>query len=1117
MKRRDFLKAAAATTGAAVVTAGAVKSFIPQAHAGEKLPPPKFDSVPIVEGNLAPYPPFEKWGGWRELDGDDWKNGGLARHDVKAHDYLLVPTICNNCEALCGLTAWVDKETLTVKKYMGNPLHVGSLGRNCAKGYAVQNQMYDPDRIPFPLKRAPGTKRGEGKWVRVTWDEALHTIGLKMRETLKQGDAFSKKALMFHVGRPNESGFTARVWASLGQDAFNSHTNICSAGARLASSLWTNDDRSAPDWENARLVLLQSSHAADAGHYFQQAAGQIAKARKKGAKLVVMDPRLSNSAGMADLWIPCWPGTEAAIHLALAGRLLKDRKHDREFVREWWNWQELLDDKAELELLVQRGFLKGLPKGGTFEDFEALLVELYGQYTLEWAAQESRVPVEKLEKLYEYLLYAGDRVTSFYWRGPGSGNRGGWMASSRSGIFLLALTGNFNGVGALGVEEGRLVALGGKGGGACAAGAPPKVDAWNELTWPPEWPLSSYELSYLLPHLLSDTEWQRKWIEKGLSVPQKLAVYIPRQYNPVWINPDGFRWIEVLKDESKLELTFNPSPTWSETNWFMDFILPVGLSGERHDQHSEPTTTHQYFGFRQPVLRVALEKSGWEPKDPARATLEAHVKAGLGEIWEENELWVNLLFHHVDADGSLGIRKYWESKENPGKPVTIAEYYDAAFGTLPGLKKAAAEAAQKKAQAAKTDLEKKLAALAQKYPHYDLLRDRGAWTEKVHVYEVHREEVHVDEEQKLVRVKAPQWWGGLEEYPLKSVKTDPRTRQVYVETPDGRHNFGVREGDAKDGKIVTGFATPSRKLEFYARWMKDWGWPEYAIPIYPRGPQEHEAMIHLVTQVHHAYMTEPNAFALNPIFRLPYNIHTRSVNSKWLMEISQNHNPLWINVKDAARLGLTKGEAVKVRVVDTLSGLEAGYFVAMCMPTEGMAPGVLACSHHAGRWRVVNAVPIPGFERPLGVMGLGAPRATLSEAGPARLLSYAEGVKAMKVTPTKAFGERGWPYADFNADLDQISWDGLSGVWQNAVHHPHPDPISGMHCWHQKVLLEKAGPGEKVGDLKVDVANTFRTYQVWRDKLTRPAPGPGGLRRPEHLKRPWVPLSRQAYHMPQPG
>ena len=73
---------------------------------------------------------------------------------------------------------------------MGNPLHADSRGRNCAKGYATQSQMYDPDRIPFPLKR------GDGKWVRTTWDEAMTAIGKKMGDTLRTGDELSKKSVI---------------------------------------------------------------------------------------------------------------------------------------------------------------------------------------------------------------------------------------------------------------------------------------------------------------------------------------------------------------------------------------------------------------------------------------------------------------------------------------------------------------------------------------------------------------------------------------------------------------------------------------------------------------------------------------------------------------------------------------------------------------------------------------------------------------------------------------------------------------------------------------------------------------------------------------------------------
>jgi anaerobic selenocysteine-containing dehydrogenase len=1112
LNRRDFMQAAAASAGAFAALVGAVRSFIPQAKAGDQLKAGAggFDKLEVIDGNLHRYPPPNRWNSWKELSGDDWKRGGIGRADIKVHDHIIVPTICSNCEAVCGLTAWIDKETLTVRKYMGNPLHTGSKGRNCAKGIAVTTQTYDPDRIPFPLKRAPGSKRGDGKWVRVSWDDALAEIGAKMRSAISAGDTWSKKAVMHHVGRPNESGFASRVWASLGQDCTNSHTNICSSGGRFGSLAWTNDDRSSPDWENARLVMLISSHAADAGHYFQQAAGQIAAARKRGAKLVVLDPRMSNSAGMADLWIPCWPGSESAIHLAMVAQLIHDGRYAEEFVEEWWNWQEFLADTEELEFLKSKGVLSKMPEGNTFEDFQKVLEDIYGGYSMEWAAEEARVDVAKLHQLYQMILDAGDRISSFYWRATAAGNRGGWMSSSRTGLMLLSITGNFGGIGAMGVHHGRYISVAGKGHAATAGGKPPHVDEWNELSYPPEWPLASYEPSYLLPHLLSDKEWQEKWRAKGLTVPNKLAVWIPRMYNPVWINPDGFRWIEVLRNEEIMELTFNPSPVWSETNWFMDYILPVGLSGERHDQHAEPTNVEAWTGFRQPVLRVALEKMGWEPKDPARATLEAHMKAGLGEIWEESELWINLLFHHVDPDGTLGIRKFWESKDNPGKPITIPEYFNEAFALVPGLLAEGKKMAAEKAKTASTDLEKKLAAVAVKYPAYDLMRDRGAWTEKTHVYEQHKHHLHVDHHSDTVEVPSPQFWGGKVKYNAADVQKDDSTNVLFVNTNEGRVNIGVTD---KKGNWHEGFATPSRKLEFYCKWMKDWGWPEYAIPIFPKTKEQRKEMVHIVSHVHHDFMTEDNAFALNPIFRLSYNIHTRSANSKWLMEISQNHAPLWLNPRDAQKLGVKRGDPVKVRVVDTVSGKESGYFVAQAQPTEGHMPGVVSCSHHAGRWRLVQEVNVEGSELPLHIMRVGAPQAKIDESGTERKLSYVKGIEAFQPGTTKEFGANGWPYAEFNKDLDNISWDGMSGVWQNATHFPHPDPLSGMHCWHQKVLLEKAGPNDKVGDLKVDIQATFDTYKAWRDELTRPAPGPGGLRRPEHLKRPWVPITRGAYKM----
>ncbi len=1097
--RRTFLKGTAYTVAGASLATGVFKSIAQtpavadDAHVESAMKPLNF------------YPPFEEWDSFKELDGKDWKRGGTGRNGVESEDnpdgikvneFMLVPTVCSNCEAQCGLTAWVevgeykrtkDPRTLKVKKYMGNPLHAGSRGRNCAKGYATQSQMYDPDRIPFPLKRAPGSKRGEGKWVRTTWDEAMATIGKKMHDTLKKGDEMSRKLIMYHVGRPNENGFGHRIPHSMGCDGYDSHTNICSAGARQGTIQWANDDRNSPDWANAKLIFLQSSHAADAGHYFQQSAGYIADARKKGAKMVVLDPRLSNSAGIADLWLPVWPGTETALYLYLANRILheKDKNGDtlinHDFVKNWINWEQLMKDKEHLAFMVKEGLIGRMPSDESYESYIELMRELYAPYTKAFVAKECKIEgyEDKLDELFEMLIDAGDRISTFMWRAGPIAHRGGWMIT-RAAFLPLALRGAMRGdIGGVGMHHWHVISVNGKGDAATQAGErPPRVDVWNEIAWPPEYPLSSYEMSHIMPHLLMDDAWREKWKAKGLNIPEKLSVWIPRMYNPVWINPDGFRWIEALKREDKIELSFNLSPTWSETNWYCDYVLPVGLAGERHDQSSEPTKPARWLAFKNPALRVALEKNGWKPKDPTRATLEAHMAAGLGEIWEEVEFWANIMVHHVDPDGSLGVRKFWASKEDPSRAVTIAEWYQAAFDNLPNLRKAAKEKYPDS-----------------KYPNYEMMRDMGTWLEEDHVFK--------PQERPLKKVDGKYIAHG-HEYDESEVEID-ELGTILVED----HLFGGKKkiGVVVEDEAKQGFHTLSGKLEFYSKWFAQWKWPEYAVPFYPRDKAERQKYVHIVSQVHHDFIDpNKNEFALNTVFRLPYNIHTRSVNAKHLMEISQNHNPVWISTQDAKRLGIKRGDAIKVTIEDTVSGLESGYFIAMAVPTEGTMPGVLACSHHAGRWKLKNAVEIPGFEHKLGVMGLGAPLYEMTMDGKVGTLKPKEGLdEGMKARRDS------WQFKAYNKDLDNIWWDGLSGSWQNAVAASHPDPIAGNHAWHQKVRIQKAGKDDKIGDIYVNYENNFKVYQAWRDELTRPLTKGDRLRRPVHIKRPAVPLSLKAY------
>jgi len=222
---------------------------------------------------------------------------------------------------------------------------------------------------------------------------------------------------------------------------------------------------------------------------------------------------------------------------------------------------------------------------------------------------------------------------------------------------------------------------------------------------------------------------------------------------------------------------------------------------------------------------------------------------------------------------------------------------------------------------------------------------------------------------------------------------------------------------------------------------------------------------------------EKGEFFLIPTFRLPTLIHTRSGNAKWLAEIS-HRNPVWMHNEDANRFGLKDGDLIRVYT-------QIGYFVNRIWRTEGIRPGVLACSHHMGRWRLDAdqgsrwATALVKLED----LGDGSYR-----------LRQLEGIK---------------PFKSEDPDSSRIWWsDG--GVHQNLTFPVQPDPISGMHCWHQRVRIERATPQDQYGDVYVDTKKSFAVYKEWLEK-TRPAPGPDGLRRPLWLTRPLRPAEEMFY------
>jgi anaerobic selenocysteine-containing dehydrogenase len=931
---------------------------------------------------LAAYPPKERWDDWVELDSRAWPER-VGRH------YMLVPTTCFNCEAACGLLAYVDRETLQVKKFEGNPEHPGSRGRNCAKGPATLNQVTDPDRILFPLKRAG--QRGEGRWQRVSWKEALDDIASRIRKAIAEK---RNNEVMYHVGRPGEDGYTERVLAAWDVDGHNSHTNICSSGGRAGYQWWMGYDRPSPDHANAEVILLISSHL-EAGHYFNPHAQRVMEGKKDGAKLIVFDVRLSNTATHADHWLCPWPGSEAAILLAIANHLIQNRLYDPEFVRRWWNWQEFMEEERP-----------GEP--ATFEAFEEALRVLYASYTFAFAERESGISAAVVEEVARVVAGAGKRLSTHTWRSAAAGNLGGWQVSRT--LFLLNAL-----LGAVGVPGGTFPNSWNKFVPKPIY-SPPHPHQWNELTWPQEFPLAMNEMSFLLPHLLKDG--------RG-----KLEVYFSRVYNPIWTNPDGFSWIEAITDESRIGLHVALTPTWNESAYFADYVLPVGVGSERHDIHSYETHDAQWLGFRQPVLREAKARLGQAVSD-TRAV-------NPGEVWEENELWIELSWR-IDPDGAMGIRKFFESKREPGTQLTVDEYYGYMFeNSSPGLPgKAKAEGL--------TPLE-----YMRRYGSFEISRQVGAQHEAL-VPEAELQDLRVSPRGRV--------------YTRTEKPASPNVVPVPSPDPDaeGRRPVGVQV----DGEVRRGFPTPSGKLEFYSSTLKAWGWPEHALPAYIRS--------HV-----HPQNLGSDEMPLIPTFRLPVQIHTRSANAKWLDEIAHT-NPLWLHPRDASKLGVETGDLVRVET-------RIGHFVVKAWVTEGIRPGVVACSHHMGRWKLEG----PGQRQMMATV-------SLKQEGSRWTLRREKPVA---------------PFASADPDTSRLWWTD-AGVHQNLTFPVQPDPVSGMHCWHQAVRVKRAEPGDRYGDVSVDTAKARKAYHEWLSRA-RPAilHSPDGTRRPYWLLRPLKP-GREAYRLP---
>ncbi|WP_280449989.1 molybdopterin-dependent oxidoreductase [Nocardia brasiliensis] len=239
---------------------------------------------------------------------------------------------CTLCRSRCGAVYTVENGVLRdVRPDSAHPTGAAM----CPKGRAAPEMVYSPERLRRPLRRTTPKSDPDPRWREIGWHEALTEVAEKLDRIRAESGA---EAVAFSVTSPSGTPMSDSIdWVERFIRVFGSpntlySTEICNWHKDFAHAFTFGSALPAPDYANTDLAVLWGHNPAKS--WLAQSA---ALARAREARLVVVDPRRSTSALQADHWLRVRPGTDGALALSVAGRLLARRGHDEEFVRSWTN------------------------------------------------------------------------------------------------------------------------------------------------------------------------------------------------------------------------------------------------------------------------------------------------------------------------------------------------------------------------------------------------------------------------------------------------------------------------------------------------------------------------------------------------------------------------------------------------------------------------------------------------------------------------------------------------------------------------------------------------------------------------------------------------------------
>ena len=275
----------------------------------------------------------------------------------------IVPTVCLMCPAGCGMNGRVVDGKLV--KLEGNPMHPVNQGVLCPKGQAATELLYNPDRVPGPLRRSGA--RGAGDWEPIPWESALSLVAQRLAR-LRQDGHPERFAFLYGETRGQMRDLVTRFTHALGSPNAVSHDSLNVEAGKLANLLTQGIyDCLSYDLENTAYLLSFGPGLLEAGRAVQRfitGYAYMRRGRPQRGKVVVADSRQGIGGAKADEWLPIVPGTEGALALGMANVIISSGLADADFVQNYafgyedWQDQTGAKHKGFKSLVLEKYDLK---------------------------------------------------------------------------------------------------------------------------------------------------------------------------------------------------------------------------------------------------------------------------------------------------------------------------------------------------------------------------------------------------------------------------------------------------------------------------------------------------------------------------------------------------------------------------------------------------------------------------------------------------------------------------------------------------------------------------------------------------------------------------------------